>query len=199
MLKKLLLFFFILGIGVSCFTGYYLWQQNLPLVSPLALLESSIEKRANPNKIVYGFLPYWNVKLHSSLEIRHLTHLAYFALDMQSDGTIKKKNNPKETEPGWNKINSSELQKIIYQSKLLGQKQVLTITAMDQDTINAILKDDQALTTAAQNILTEFSKLPFDSLNIDFEYVGTPDDTIIDNFTKFISLLKANCKNVKKQ
>ncbi|EKD57930.1 MAG: glycosyl hydrolase-like protein, partial [uncultured bacterium] len=120
--------------------------------------------------------------------------LAYFAIDLNSDGTINKKVNSKELEPGWNKLNSDTTAKILYQAKLLKQKTVLTVTAMDPELIESIINSQENSTNAIASVLEVYQKFNFDGINIDFEYVGEPDDLTINNFTLFIKSLKELCQ-----
>ena len=171
---------------------YYYWQKKLPLVSPITLIENSYITQTK-DKVVYGFIPYWNLKYVNNLQISHLTHLAYFALDLNPDGTAHKKTNPKELEPGWNKLNSQETKNLLYQSKLLKQKTVLTVTAMETKLIESILDNQTHSQNAINSILEVYRNFNFDGINIDFEYVGTPQDTTINNFTEFIKTLRRQC------
>src|SRR5690606_32568780 len=78
------------------------FRVDLPLASPL--VDQSFS-RFLPNfphqkskKIVYGFLPYWNVR-DVTLQ-PELTSLAYFSLTLAEDGTFVTENNG-GTEPGY--------------------------------------------------------------------------------------------------
>ena len=166
------------------------------MVSPIALIETIYQPQTKNKKVVYGFLPYWNLKYADELQINHLTHLAYFAVDLNEDGTINKKVNSRELEPGWNKLNSDITSRVLYQAKLLKQKTVLTITAMDPDLIMSIVNNPQNSSTAFNSILEVYQKFNFDGLNVDFEYVGEPDNQTIQNFTLFIKNLQQECKKV---
>lgn len=193
MLKKILLFFLFLGVTLSGVTAYYFWQYNLPLISPISFIENYVSQPKRGNRVVYGFFPYWNLKYADKLHISELTHFAYFAADLNADGTINKKVNPRELEPGWNKLNSNDLKKILYQVKLLGQKTVITVTAMDTDIIESILDNPSNKEVAISSVLDVFRLQNFDSINIDFEYVGTPSQITRDNFTDFVSHIKNRC------
>lgn len=184
-----------LVITASTVAIYIYWQKKLPLVSPASLIENLyLPKNVTSNKkVVYGFLPYWNLKYKDQLQINHLTHLAYFALDLNIDGTSHKKTNAKELEPGWNKLNSNETKSILYQSKILRQKTIITVTAMDPELIESILNNEDYSENAINSILDVYSAFDFDGINIDFEYVGVPDDNTINNFTNFIIKLKNRC------
>jgi len=197
MVKKLLIFFLALGLSITAVTLYSLWQYNLPLVSPLALIETYIAPPKHSNKIVYGFFPYWNLKYADKLHVSDITHFAYFSLSLNGDGTIQKKINSKELEPGWNKYNSPILAKILYQVRLLGKKIILTITAMDPDLIESVLNNPTSQETALTSILSIFTEKQFDGINIDFESVSAPDQHTRDNFTAFIRKLKTRCQVIR--
>ena len=199
MLKRLFLLFLLLGIVFTGITAYYFWQYNLPLVSPLSLLESYVAPTRQKDKIVYGFFPYWNLKYSDKLHIKDLTHFAYFAIDLNPDGTINKKINSKELEPGWNKLNSDAFGKVLYQVQLLNHKTVITVTAMDPELISSILNNESNKEMALNSILEVYRKFNFNSINVDFEYVGTPDQTTRTNFTGFVSSLKARCMIINAQ
>lgn len=175
-----------------------IWKTNLPLVSPIDLIESLppvnnlLHRRSN--KIVYGFLPYWNIKMSNSLRIRELTHLAYFGLDLNSDGTLKKFDNPKELEPGYSKASSSQIQLLKRQLKILNKKFILVIRGMDNDLIESIINDPLSTQTAVSQIVKFMSDNQFDGINLDFEYIGSPDNKTKNNFTNFVSDLSAACK-----
>lgn len=196
-LRRNLLIFSFFSIFSLIIVGYFYWQNNLPLVSPIALIESITKTIPPKSKIVYGFLPYWNLKLADQLHISPLTHLAYFAIDLNADGTLNKKTNKKELEPGWNKFNTKENQKVFYQSRLLGQKQILTLTAMDTDLIESLVDQPANRNNAIKNILDLLINSSYDGLNIDFEYVGDPDQSTRNNFSIFLKDLSSECKKIK--
>lgn len=197
MLRKIGLF--ILGIAIlsTAVTIYVIWKSTLPLVSPIALIETMIgsSPAIRSKKIIYGFFPYWNTKYADNLYIQQLTHFAYFAVDLNPDGTINKKNSSKEQEPGWNKLNSKPVEKLLYQSKLLGQKTVLTVTAMDPELIESISADNNHSQTAINSIMTVYRDFGFEDINVDFEYVGEPSKNVRDGFTNFIKKLRLACKS----
>ncbi len=195
MLRKISLFFLVLAVIASGVTAYYIWQSNLPLVSPISLIETLIGNSAaiRSKKVIYGFFPYWNLKYSDTLNIQNLTHFAYFAIDLNADGTISKKTNSIEAEPGWNKLKSTDTSKLLYQSKLLGQKTVITITAMDPDTIESILNSSLSRATAINSIMSIYKDYSFDDINIDFEYVNAGDQNLRSNFVQFIADLHSAC------
>jgi spore germination protein YaaH len=199
LLRKTGLFFLGLAVIASIITAYFIWQSNLPLVSPISLIETLIgnSPAIRSKKVVYGFFPYWNLKYANNLNIQNLTHFAYFAVDLNADGSINKKVNSIEAEPGWNKLKSSDVSKLLYQSKLLGQKTVITFTAMDPDTIEGILSTAVTRSTAINSMMTVYRDYGFDDINVDFEYVSPGNQTLRTNFTQFITDLRQSCTTQK--
>lgn len=195
MFRKINLFFLSLGLVFTSVTIYFVWRSNLPLVSPIALIGSLIgnSPAIKSNKVIYGFFPYWNLKYSDKLNIGSLTHFAYFAIDLNGDGTINKKTSLLEQEPGWNKLKSKDTGKLLYQSKLLGQKTAIVVTAMQPDIIESILLSQKNKETAVNSIMAIYRDFGFDDINIDFEYVNGGSNTLRSNFVDFISDLRFAC------
>lgn len=183
------------------FTFYFIfayWQKNLPLVSPLDLVEnlSPINNflKKKSDKIVFGFLPYWNLRQSNQLRIKDLTHLGYFGIDLNPDGSIKQYMNKKEVEPGFNKLDSPELSLLMRQTKILNKKNILVIRAMDNDLIESVVNNKNHTKKSIESIVQTLSQYHFDGLNIDFEYIGSPNSSTKDNFQNYVSDLSSACK-----
>lgn len=179
--------------------AYFWWQHNLPLVSPLDLIENITHLPTKENrgqKIVLGFMPYWNLKYANEVPIKHLTHLAYFGIDLEEDGTIKKYENPGELEPGWNKLNSQEYEILKRQMKILGKKNIILVRGMSNDLIKSIVNNPDTRQIAIDEILEVYKTKQFDGLNIDFEPTGFLDKQTQDNFTLFIKEISTQCKAI---
>jgi len=100
-----------------------------PLSSPLGT--SSLSRflpffpHLKTQKIVYGFLPYWNLKT-ATLQ-PELTHLAYFALSIDADGNIVTTVNG-NAEPGYYQLQSEEFLAANQLTKTYGGKtEVVTV------------------------------------------------------------------------
>ncbi len=136
------------------------------------------------------------MKDSTKLYVRSLTHLAYFGIDLTADGVIKKYDKPGEKEPGWNKLNSEAFTILSRQIKLLGKKLILVVRAMDTDQIESLVNSDASRKNAIDTIMDVVGDKRFDGINIDFEYMGYPNQVTRDNFTKFVSELSQRCKLV---
>ena len=199
MFRKISVLFLSLGLIFTSITAYFIWNNNLPLVSPIALIGSLIgnSPAIRSKKVIYGFFPYWNTKYAGKLNIGSLTHLAYFAINLNTDGTINKKINLIESEPGWNKLKTKEVGKLLYQAKLLGQKTVIVITAMQPDTIEGLLSSPENTKTAINSIMTVYQDFGFDDINVDFEYTSDGNKILRNNFVGFITNLRLACVSSK--
>ncbi|KKS62246.1 MAG: hypothetical protein UV28_C0014G0017, partial [Candidatus Collierbacteria bacterium GW2011_GWE2_42_48] len=115
----------------------------------------------------------------------------------KEDGSTNKKVNLVESEPGWNKLKSKDTNKLLYQSKLLGQKTVIVITAMQPETIESILNSPENKRAAITSIMNIYKDFGFDDINIDFEYVNVGNKVLRDNFVDFITNLRFVCVSYK--
>jgi spore germination protein len=196
---KLGLFLASLSIGSIVVTVIFLyWQNSRPLLSPFtgnmtAQSAQKIEKKkADPsdpskNKIVYGFLPYWNLnkaKLHPEL-----THLAYFSLTVGGDGKIITRQN-NGTEPGYNKLSSDEVLSLMSAQHRQGGKVELVLTQMNNDDIAHFLTTKSAQDTLITSIDSLLLAYPVQGINIDFEYTGEITPGIQNGLTNFMEKLR---------
>jgi spore germination protein len=197
-LLSLIIIIILLPLG---FFSWKTWRENLPLISPLELIETlaPIPSNKKTGKIVFGFLPYWNMKLSNQLTIKPLTHLAYFGIDINGDGTIKKLDNPKEEEPGWTKLNSNAFNILERQLKITNKKTILTVRVMTYDQITSILNQSNATNTAIDSIINLVVSKNFDGINLDFEASALFDQQTRDNFTTFVRKIKNKCRSQNPQ
>jgi len=200
--RRRLLIIFVLSLltallGVVAYYSYHYWQKKLPLLSPLDLVGSittPVFPTARPQKVVYGFFPYWNLKYSDQLNVHSLTHFAYFGIDLNDDGTIKRYENPGELEPGYHKLDSDEFITLKNQLSLLRIQNILVVRAMQADQIESILTNQAYFNAALRSIMQVAVDHHFQGINIDFEYVGVPSDKLRDSFTHFTRSLSQTCK-----
>lgn len=170
-----------------------------PLVSPLGDLVSPIAEflginTAKPNKVVYGFLPYWNISEEDNLRYNLLTHVAYFGLDYKPDGTINTLDEDRNQEPGWHKLSSGITSQVFRKTKSHQGKTIIVMRAMTQDLIESIVNNKNHRQNLIDSTLNVFGSKNFDGINIDFEYAGTPDQNTKNNFSLLVKDLSLACK-----
>ena len=195
-MKIIIRTFILLSSILLAIASYYYWKTNLPLLSPLDLIThlSAPSTPQESQKVVFGFLPYWNMKYSNTLHIKNLTHLAYFGVDLNKDGTLNQFDRPGEQEPGYRQLVSHQLEILIRQLHLTNKKAVLVIRAMNNNQITSIINSTAAQRTAIEEIVKLAKEKRFDGLNVDFEYIGSPDQETRNNFTQFVSELGNHCR-----
>ena len=80
-------------LTLSLIVTVYLIKTQPELITPLATTAKILGLNITPekpNKIVYGFLPYWNLQYYAQIPYQHLTHLALFGVNVEADGHIQK-------------------------------------------------------------------------------------------------------------
>lgn len=207
-MRRVLLIITSLLAAISCiFTVSYLIYTVItkptPLLSPLSDLIAPIiptpsvyDRYPKPKKVVFGFLPYWNLKYKPYLRYSLLTHLAYFGVGLDENGNIDTADSDGNAEPGLRHLRSPELTSIFTLARQNNTKNIITITAMSPDTIQGVLSP-QNQSRAIANILSLLTEHSFDGINIDFEYVGVPTPSTIMQFTSFIKSLQTRCRTLK--
>lgn len=197
MIRFVLLFVVTLILTVGGLS-WYLWHTNLPLLSPMDVIASlTPESRLLPQtkKVVYGFLPYWNLKYSDQIPIRYLTHLAYFGVDLDTNGGIKFYESPGVAEPGLHKLSSSEFSILHRQLKLVGKKSILLVRAFDPDQIETIVNNPDITDKSIRAVMDIVVTKQFDGINVDFEYVGSPSEATRRNFATYVAKLAAVCRS----
>lgn len=179
----------LLTIIIVCLASiWYFWEE--PLLSPLnsisqfKFLTTKPATAQQKNKIVYGFLPYWNLE---KVKIQpELTHLSYFGLSIGSDGNIVTRDEDGNLHPGYNKLDSDTLMRLSNQVSQANHQVELTLVQFETDIIIEIINSDEA----HQNLLTSLDSIllayPFSGINLDIEYNGKITEELRDNFASLI-------------
>lgn len=194
--KKINLKIIIAGVALllalASIVGWWFWE--IPLTSPLSelsqfqfLREPAANSATASAKIVYGFLPYWNLD-NFSLQ-PELTHLAYFGLTVDGAGNIVTQTD-EGTEPGYAKLNSDELTAVNAQLTHHDQQFALVLAQFNSDTITQLVSNQ----TAWPNLLTSLDSIllayPVADLNLDFEYLGEITPTLRQNFAELVKTIR---------
>ncbi len=166
------------------------WFVDLPLLSPL--VEGSVFRFVTPeppltqNKVVYGFLPYWNL---SKVTLQpELTHLSYFSLGMAGDGSLVTREDD-HLEPGYNKLQSEAFLDVAEQVQNNGGQIELVLTQFNNDDIVSLLSSTQAHQKLIQSIDNALLAYPFSGINIDIEYTGEITPQLQQRMTELMKTL----------
>ncbi len=198
--KKLGLFFLFFGILGIVLGIWWFSVQKTPLISPITqnstfqFLFNAEDDNAHAKRVVYGFLPYWNLSKFTLQP--ETTHLSYFSLAIGSDGSVLTKSGG-EVEQGFHKLGSDEVLSFFAQQKQQHGRVDLTFTQFDNDDIVHFL----ASPAAHQNFLTSLDSVleayPIDGINIDIEYSGEVTDAVRNNLTTFMTTLRQHLNQKK--
>lgn len=187
--QHVLVFIFI-AVSTSLALVWSLW--DIPLTTPLDtssafhfLTGKTSESRSN--KVIYGFLPYWNLK--ESTFQPELTQLAYFSLEINVDGSIATTTSDGNQEPGYSRLQSDSFFDAIATSSA---KPEIVFTQFNADTITAFLASKPARERFIQSLDAVLLAYPFAGVNIDIEYSGTVTDSLRKNYVDFIAELNSH-------
>ena len=187
----------ILGIGLVIAAGAKWKFLAEPLKSPLGKITTSNKQQATRNsgerKIVMGFLPYWNIKYEPTIHYGKLTHLAFFGLNVNGDGSIQKRELAGNLEPGWAAFQSAKMGEIVRKAHDNGAKAVLVLRAFDNETIESVLSSTDRQEKLIAETLAAVKIKNLDGVNIDFEYIGSPPRVVRDQFSKLVEGFRYHC------
>ena len=139
---------------------------------------------------VFGFLPYW--ELGSTLDYSTLSTVAYFGINLNTDGTLSKTGN------GWNGWVSTKATTMINDAHAHGTRVALTVESFAWDSNGAtnqttLLSSPTASLTAAQQIAAEVGRRGADGVNLDFEPIAPGQS---NNYVAFVRTLRVELDKV---
>lgn len=176
-MKKILILVLFLCFGLLC--GYFLFQKKIP--------QRQIE--------ILGFAPFWLNLDNSQVYEKYITSYAFFALELEPDGHIKKLANPQEREPGWNNLISDKIKNKLESAKKANLKTVLTVHLSNEDDINELLKNPLInAKNLTDDIIPLIEDYEFDEVNIDIESFIKASQKKQQAFTDFFSALATDLK-----
>jgi spore germination protein YaaH len=140
---------------------------------------------------VFGFLPYW--ELGSTLDYDTLSTVAYFGVNINSDGSLYTSGN------GWSGWNSSTLTTAINDAHSHGTRVVLTAESFawgtsEAATQTALLSSAAARLNAAQVIAAAVRARGVDGVDLDFEPIASGQKA---NYVEFVKTLRIELDKVQ--
>ncbi len=180
------------GIIVATSLIWWFWEE--PLLSPINSLTTfrflgTSEIVSDSEKIVYGFLPYWNVKqvaIHPEL-----THLAYFALTIGPDGNLITRMDD-AAEPGYNRLGSEEFLELSNVMRARGGSTELVLSQFNADDIYSFLSSETAQNQLLLSLDSILLAYPVSGINIDIELSGSTTPALRANLTQFMKKLRTH-------
>ncbi|MBI2040406.1 hypothetical protein HYT18_05035 [Candidatus Microgenomates bacterium] len=146
-------------------------------------------------KEVLGFLPYWVIEKSDEIDISLLTSVSYFGLEVDGDGNIIKTDaSGKQIDPWFHFISNPAFDKFVKRAKRNKTKVYVTMKAFNQANIVKLVTNPQSSTNFVNNALYLMNSKSLDGINVDFEYIGTPDQKVIDGFSVLITNLNRELK-----
>ncbi|MDD3802781.1 MAG: glycosyl hydrolase family 18 protein [bacterium] len=123
----------------------------------------------------YGYLPYWTDTLaYANFDYELLTHVAYFSVELNTDGSIGSVPNP------------SRFTKIYSECHKRGVRVHMTFTLFGSTSVSNLLNSKTARNSAVSSIIDFVNAYSIEGANIDFEYVTA---SVKDSFSLFIQNL----------
>jgi len=177
-------------LGLAFGLSLVLWQfLKQPLLSPLTknpVFQFLHDQTENPtdSKVVYGFLPYWNLS-KTTLQ-PELTQLSYFSLTIEGDGSIRTFQDG-GSEPGYNKLRSDTFLDLAAQAKKDGKRVDLVLSQFESQSIVALLNSEAAQNKLLLSIDAALLAYPFNGINLDIEYAGQVTPQLRENLTKLVT------------
>jgi len=182
-----------LGLLVLLIIGWLIWwlapTQFTSPISNLTRFRFFVPELRYPvnnkPKIVYGFLPYWNL---SRAELpTTLTHVAYFALSVSPTGSLTQGVDEEGT-TAYNRMQSEAFLEALQTKQDRDIASEIVIKQFASDDLQTFLNSSKA----QENFYTQLDSVllayPFTGVNLDFE-INTGGTAIQDRFTNFVKNL----------
>lgn len=174
----------------------YINQQPIPLDKAFSVKPNNIKLTVTGQlkKEVFGFLPYWAIDQLDQINTRLLTTIAYFGLEVGGDGNVVVTNQQNGLDESWKDLNDPRMATFLKKAQRNRIKVLLTLKCFDNGDIQKLVTTPTAADNFINNALYLVSSKNFDGINLDFEYVGTPDQETINGFSLLVSNLNKELK-----
>ena len=130
---------------------------------------------------IFGFAPWWNLAEEAVFDVKDLTTIAYFSVDINGDGTVD------QSSSGWDGYQSQALADLVTRAHAANDRVVLTATCFDQHTLDHLTSDPQAAARLGATMVQLVSAKNLDGVNFDFEGKGPQDQRGLDNLIAAVS------------
>lgn len=185
-------------IGVITFTVALVvslwWFWDSPLATPISsstVFRFLAEPKSpyTSNKVVYGFLPYWNLRKVTLQP--ELTHLGYFSLTIGGDGSLLTRESD-YMEPGYAELQSDALLDLSNQMENQGGAVEIVVSQFNGNDIVSFLTSKAAQQKFMKSLDDMILAYPVSGVNIDIEYAGTNSHTLRTPMSEFMKDLRTH-------
>lgn len=141
---------------------------NLPkaTTSPIPAPTYVLSKPLGSHQL-FGFAPYWTLASEQSYPIQDYTTISYFSIGVNADGTLN------ESGSDWSGYNSQALVNLIDTAHKDGVRVVLTLSCLQQSTLESLTSSGPAPSTLANEVIPLLKAKSLDGVNFDFEGQGS--------------------------
>ena len=177
----------LLGLLLVIIGSIIFLNTDIPLLAPITT-SSRFQFLQTPTfsqqkRVVYGFLPYWNI--NKTTIQPELTHLAYFSLNIDSDGSIITSGDG-DGNLGYARLGSDQLLELIQQVKQQNGDFTIVLAQFNSDIIDDIIYSEAAQDRMLEQLDSVLLAYPISGVNIDFEYNGSVNQKTRDRFSEFV-------------
>ncbi len=188
---KLAVLFLVTFVTTLSLSVWLNWE--VPIISPINSLTTfsflnEPHAMKNNKKIIYGFLPYWNIDKVTLQD--ELTHLGYFSLTLDGNGKFIESYDDGELDMGLRRLNSETFLDIGNTLIDKNKHVEIVVSQFNHGDIVAFLGSKQAqenFYVSLDNVLLAY---PINGVNIDIETSGETNETLRKNMTSFIKDLR---------
>ncbi|HZU80417.1 MAG TPA: glycosyl hydrolase family 18 protein, partial [Acidimicrobiales bacterium] len=124
---------------------------------------------------IFAFAPWWNLAEEQAFDVRDMTTLAYFSVDINPDGS------PDQSSSGWVGYESQALVDLVNRAHAANDRVVLTVTCFDQHALDQLTSDPSVAGRLGPALVQLISAKNLDGVNFDFEGNGPRDRQGLDN------------------
>lgn len=139
-------------------------------VAPLDNTNPLLQTLGVRKPVVIGFTPYWLLTKVEPGSLDILDTVTYFSLSISEDGTLLRRNNPQEAEPGWRSLELGRFAELIQGKPSSQLKRSLLVHLANEEMITELLSNPKQ---HAVNLVNDAEPLmrqhEFTDLNIDIE------------------------------
>lgn len=188
---KVVVFLLLTFFVTTCVSLWINWE--VPVLSPLSSMTTfsflNEYTPTNNKKIIYGFLPYWNIQKVALQD--ELTHLGYFSLTLDANGKFIESYSNGELDMGLRRLNSETFLDLGNSLLKKGKRVDIVITQFNHGDIVAFLGSKQAQENFYSSLDSVLLAYPINGVNIDIETSGETTPQLRENMTSFMKDLRA--------